>query len=190
MKRSSAQFQVEGTLAPGYESVRRMLEDNFKSGSEENSQLCVYVDGEVVVDLWGSTALAATQHAFTADTVTNVFSSTKSLTAICIAMLVDRGGTNYRVVVVVEVCPKSSGMTIFTSGMLKYSDKICSHWPEFAENGKSEITIADLMRHESGLASLDQSIKPSGNTIQSLTASGGGVGGCVSGVGGGVSGGV
>ena len=81
-------------MAPGYESVRRMLEDNFKSGSEENSQLCVYVDGEVVVDLWGSTAMAPSQNAFTADTVTNVFSSTKSLTAICIAMLVDRGGTN------------------------------------------------------------------------------------------------
>ena len=70
-------------------------------------------------------------------------------------------------------------MTSLTSGLLKYSDKICSHWPEFAENGKSEITIADLMRHESGLASLDQSIKPSGNTIQSLTASGGGGGGGV-----------
>ena len=82
-------------MAPGYESVRRMFEDNFKSGSEENSQLCVYVQGEVVVDLWGSKAgaLADTQHPFTADTVTNVFSSTKSLTAICIAMLVDRGGT-------------------------------------------------------------------------------------------------
>ena len=81
-------------MAPGYESVRRMFEDNFKSGSEENSQLCVYVQGEVVVDLWGSKAGANTQHPFTADTVTNVFSSTKSLTAICIAMLVDRGGTN------------------------------------------------------------------------------------------------
>ena len=95
MKRSPAQYQVEGSVAPGYETVRQMFEDNFKSGSEENSQLCVYVDGEVVVDLWGSTAVsvAASQHSFTADTVTNVFSSTKSLTAICIAMLVDRGGT-------------------------------------------------------------------------------------------------
>ena len=78
-------------MAPGYERVREMFEENFRSGSEENSQLCVYVDGEVVVDLWGS--MADTQLAFTGDTVTNVFSSTKSLTAICIAMLVDTGWT-------------------------------------------------------------------------------------------------
>ena len=82
-------------MAPGYETVKQMFEENFRSGSEAMSQLCVYVEGEVVVDLWGSTAVAvaASQHSFTADTVTNVFSSTKSLTAICIAMLVDRGGT-------------------------------------------------------------------------------------------------
>ena len=79
-------------MAPGYETVREMFEENFQSGSEENSQLCVYVQGEVVVDLWGS--MANTQHSFTGDTVTNVFSSTKSLTAICIAMLVDSGGPN------------------------------------------------------------------------------------------------
>ena len=78
-------------MAPGYETVQQMFEENFRSGSEEKSQLCVYVDGEVVVDLWGSTTTAGTGQSFTADTVTNVFSSTKSLTAICIAMLVDRG---------------------------------------------------------------------------------------------------
>ena len=79
-------------MAPDYETVQQMFEENFKSGSEEKSQLCVYVDGEVVVDLWGS--MANTQHSFTGDTVTNVFSSTKSLTAICMAMLVDSGEQN------------------------------------------------------------------------------------------------
>ena len=54
------------------------------------------------------------------------------------------------------------------SGLIKYSDKISTHWPEFSQNGKSDITIADLMRHESGLASLDQSLKPSGKFAQYL----------------------
>ena len=52
MRRRSAQFQVSGRVAPGYETVRQMFEENFRSGSEENSQLCVYVEGELVVDLW------------------------------------------------------------------------------------------------------------------------------------------
>ena len=94
MRRRSAQFQVSGRVAPGYETVRQMFEENFRSGSEENSQLCVYVEGEVVVDLWGS--MADTVQSFTAETVMNVFSSTKSLTAICMAMLVDRGWTNIK----------------------------------------------------------------------------------------------
>ena len=89
-------------MAPGYETVQQMFEENFRSGGEEKSQLCVYVDGEVVVDLWGRTN-PGTGQSFTADTVTNVFSSTKSLTAICIAMLVDKGENVFRFPGVVEV---------------------------------------------------------------------------------------
>ena len=116
-------------MAPGYESVRKMFEDNFNKGADESSQLCVYVDGEVVVDLWCSTTLSS----YTGDTLTNVFSSTKSITAIAMACLVDLG-------------------------LISYTDKICKHWPEFAENEKAEITIADLMRHEAGLANFDTSL--------------------------------
>ena len=123
---SSKTAVVEGFVAPGYESVKEMFEENFSRGADESSQLCVYVAGEMVVDLWGSTTISS----YTGDTLTNVFSSTKSITAIAMAALVDLG-------------------------LINYSDKICKHWPEFAENDKGEITIADLMRHEAGLASFD-----------------------------------
>ena len=64
------------------------------------------------------------------DSLTNVFSSTKNLTAIMMAMAKDRG-------------------------LLDYADKITKHWPEFGQEGKEDITVADLMRHESGLAIFD-----------------------------------
>ena len=65
----------------------------------------------------------------------NVFSSGKSLETLGIAYLVDKG-------------------------LLDYSDKIADHWPEFAANGKGEITVADLMRHEAGLMSFKKTFEP------------------------------
>ena len=126
---SSKTFAVEGFTAPGYEKVREMFERNFSRGADQTAQLCVYVGEEVVVDLWASTS----QSAYTGDSLTNVFSSTKSITAIAMAALVDLG-------------------------LINYSDKICQHWPEFAENEKGDVTIADLMRHEAGLANFDTPI--------------------------------
>merc|ERR1712002_1067911 len=84
-------YKVEGSVAPGYEAVREMFEENFKAGREDNAQLCVYVGEEMVVDLWGYSS----DTNYDGDTLTNVFSSTKSLTSICMAMLVDQGLIKY-----------------------------------------------------------------------------------------------
>ena len=113
-------YKVDGMVAPGYESVKEMFEDNFKKGREKNSQLCVYVKEEKVVDLWGS---SNADKQFNADTLMNVFSSTKSLTAILLARLADKG-------------------------LLKYDSAISKYWPEFGQKGKEKTTVADLMRHE------------------------------------------
>merc|ERR1711970_1163478 len=121
--------EVHGTVAPGYESVKNMFEDNFKQGREDSAQLCVYVGEELVVDLYASLSSPT----YNGDTLTNVFSSTKSLTAICMARTVDRG-------------------------LLDYKEKISKYWAEFAQNGKGETTVADLMRHEAGLPSFDISL--------------------------------
>ena len=124
---NSKTFQAEGFVAPGFESVKEMFENNFSRGAEESCQLCVYVGEEMVVDLWCS---KRTDTNYSGDTLTNVFSSTKSLTAIAMAALVDKG-------------------------LINYSDKIASHWEEFGQNDKGELTIADLMRHEAGLATFE-----------------------------------
>ena len=85
---SSQPVKVQGSVSPGYESVKELFESNFKRGAEESAQLCVYVGEEKVVDLWCSVK----DPGYTGDTLTNVFSSTKSLTAIAMASLVDKVG--------------------------------------------------------------------------------------------------
>ena len=68
-----------------------------------------------MVDLW------TTRDGFTADSLLNIFSSGKSITALAVAHLVG-------------------------AGLVRYEDKISSHWPEFAAEGKADITLAQLMR--------------------------------------------
>ncbi len=126
------QVRIEGSVAPGFESVKRLYERNMYTLAERDTQLCVYHHGEKVVDLWGS---ASGNADFSADSLVNVFSSGKSLEAIAMASLVDKG-------------------------LLRYEAKIAEYWPEFAANGKAELTVADLMRHEAGLAAFKTSIPP------------------------------
>lgn len=97
---------------------------------EQCAQLCVYFRGERVVDLWASNG---EQGEFSPDSLVNVFSSGKSLEAIAIASLVGRG-------------------------LLDYEAKITEYWPEFGAAGKEGLTVADLMRHEAGLANFESSL--------------------------------
>lgn len=123
-------LQINGTVKPGFESVRELYEHNMRTLHEHSTQLCVYHQGEKVVDLW-----ASSKGDFSPDSLVNVFSSGKSLEAIAMASLIDKG-------------------------LINYTEKIADHWPEFAANDKADVTIADLMRHEAGLASFDSSLNP------------------------------
>jgi CubicO group peptidase (beta-lactamase class C family) len=125
------QCQIQGTVAPGFESVKALYEHNMRTLAEENTQLCIYHKGEKVVDLWAS---VTKDNSFSADSLINVFSSGKSLEAIAMAFLVGKG-------------------------LLNYEAKITDYWPEFGKNGKHELTVAELMRHEAGLAALNTSLE-------------------------------
>jgi len=128
----NGQSRVEGTVAPGFESVMRLYEHNMRTLAERCTQLCVYYGGEKVVDLWAS---APGETGISPDSLVNVFSSGKSLEAIAIASL-------------------------YSKGLISYSARVTDYWPEFAAQGKSELTVADLMRHEGGLAAFNRSIEP------------------------------
>jgi CubicO group peptidase (beta-lactamase class C family) len=105
------QVFIEGYVAPGFEQVKHLFEDNFKKGFEKSAQLCVYVGEEKVVDSWGSVEYCSE---FGPDTLVNIFSSSKSLTSIAMAKLVD-------------------------SGVINYDMEIEVIWPEFASNGKTGV---------------------------------------------------
>ena len=126
----SNKCRTQGTVAPGFESVRQLYEQNMNTLAEENTQLCVYYQGKMVVDLWASTT---NDSDFSADSLINVFSSGKSLESIAIASLVSKE-------------------------LLSYDAKITDYWPEFGANGKGELTVAELMRHEAGLANFNTSM--------------------------------
>ena len=119
--------QVKGDVAPGFESVKALFTRQMHTLAEENAQLCVYHRGKKVVDLWAS---ATGNAAFSADSLVNIFSSGKSLEAIAVGALVSRG-------------------------LIAYDARITQYWPEFGAQGKEGVTVADLMRHEAGLANFD-----------------------------------
>lgn len=131
-RRARETIFIQGTVAPGFESVKRLYEHEMRTGAEENTQLCVYYRGERVVDLWAS---VAGDMSFSADSIVNVFSSGKSLEAIAMASLVGKN-------------------------LLDYKAKVVDYWPEFDAHGKSDLTVADLLRHEGGMAAFDTSLDP------------------------------
>ena len=122
---------VGGMVAAGYESVRDAFADNFDVHGDVGASLCVYRRGEVVVDLWGGVADVESGRPYDADTLQLVFSTTKGMSAICAHMLVERG-------------------------MLDLDSPVTHYWPEFAANGKAEISVRQLLSHVGGLAAIDE----------------------------------
>eukprot|EP00505_MAST-04D_sp_SCG-Rhode-Island_P006432 Stramenopile-MAST_4_protein_6432 len=122
-------MEVVGFVAPGYEPVKALFRQHFIDGLEDRAQLCVYVRGEKVIDIWGS----AVGKPYGPGFLQNVFSTTKVLTSLVVAMLVDRG-------------------------QLSYDTPIDEIWPEYGQHKKQGTTVAQLMRHEAGLPKFDQPI--------------------------------
>jgi CubicO group peptidase (beta-lactamase class C family) len=121
--------KIEGTVAPGFERAREAFAANFAHDGdyrEVGASFAAFHRGRCVVDLWGGFKDAARTKPWMRDSLANVWSSTKGVTAAAVAVLVDRG-------------------------LIRYEDKVASVWPEFAANGKENVTIAQLMSHQAGL---------------------------------------
>lgn len=119
---------IKGTFAPGFERVAEAFAANFADRGEVGAAFAIVRDGEVVLDLRGGTADAAGTRPWDETTVVNVWSTTKAVTALCFAILVDRG-------------------------QVAYDDLVSRHWPEFAAAGKERVTVGMLLSHQAGLCS-------------------------------------
>ncbi|GBG33554.1 Beta-lactamase domain-containing protein 2 [Hondaea fermentalgiana] len=115
--------EVHGTVAPGFEGVRKAFKRNVDAGMERGAQLVIYHKGEKVVDLYGGTLGSA----YDGESIQVIYSCSKNLGVLLIARAVE-------------------------DGRLKYDTRVAEVWPEFAQAGKERITIADVLRHEAGLA--------------------------------------
>ncbi|MBV8958057.1 MAG: beta-lactamase family protein, partial [Actinobacteria bacterium] len=120
---------VEGTCEPRFASVAEEFERNLGERGEVGASVCVTVDGETVVDLWGGVADPATGRAWDHDTIGVVWSCTKGAAALCAHMLVSRG-------------------------LLDLDALVIDYWPEFGKNGKDAVTVRMLLSHQAGLAAI------------------------------------
>ncbi|MEU7501776.1 serine hydrolase domain-containing protein [Streptomyces griseofuscus] len=121
---------IEGTWDPKFAHLRDVFEENFRERGEIGAAVCVYQDGEKVVDLWGGVADPATGRAWGADTIVGMMSIGKSMAAVCVLILADRG-------------------------RLDLDKPVAAYWPEFAQGGKADITVRTLMQSKAGLLYAD-----------------------------------
>lgn len=121
---------VHGFVSPGFEGVRDAFVENFEHRNELGAACCIYVRGEKVVDLWGGIRNAATGEPWEEDTMVLVFSTTKGMSGMAMALAQSRG-------------------------LFDYEERVSRYWPEFAQQGKDAVTVRQLLSHQAGLFALD-----------------------------------
>ena len=123
--------EIDGHVSCGFEGVRQAFADNFARRRELGGACCAYYRGEKVVDLWGGIRNKQTGEPWEPDTMVIVYSATKGLAAMTLAIAHSRG-------------------------WLDYEERVCTYWPEFAQQGKERITVRQLLAHQAGLYALDE----------------------------------
>ncbi|GBE65080.1 esterase [Mycobacterium sp. MFM001] len=110
----------------GFEKVRDAFEQNFALRNEVGAAVAAWVDGDLVVNLWGGSADAAGTRPWRQDTLATILSATKGLTSTCVHQLAERGE-------------------------IDLGAPVARYWPEFAQAGKQSITVAMVLSHRSGV---------------------------------------
>ena len=122
-------LMIHGEVSSGFEPVRDIFKA-FWDDIEVGGSVCAYYKGEKVVDLWGGHCAPDGTKAWTADTLVNVYSTTKGMGSLALAILADEG-------------------------KIDYNEKVCTYWPEFGAAGKQSVTVAQLVSHQAGLCGVD-----------------------------------
>jgi CubicO group peptidase (beta-lactamase class C family) len=124
---------VQGVCDARFAPVVETLQARLEADDELGAAIAVVMDGEPVVDVWGGWADAERTTPWTQDTITNVWSSTKTVLSLAALMLVDRGE-------------------------LDVHAKVAKYWPEFGANGKEDIEVRHLLGHTSGVSAWEQPV--------------------------------
>src|ERR1051326_2372121 len=129
----SDRFGVQGHVSRGFEAVREAFAENFVRRGELGGACSAFHRGEKVVDLWGGIRNKRTGEPWEQNTMVVVHSATKGLAAMTLAIAHSRG-------------------------WLDYEERVCTYWPEFAQQGKERITVRQLLAHQAGLFALDEPV--------------------------------
>lgn len=125
--------RAQGSCAPRFEPVRRLLEHRLASGDDIGASVCVIQDDEVVVDLWGGLADQESGVPWSSDTLVNTYSLTKTMTALVALGLIDRG-------------------------LLDPDAPVAHYWPEFAAAGKQDVLVRHVLGHTAGLSTWERQL--------------------------------
>ncbi|SIN59505.1 CubicO group peptidase, beta-lactamase class C family [Parasphingorhabdus marina DSM 22363] len=124
---------IHGEAQDRFASVRNLMAASVNSGEDVGLSFTATIEGETVVDLWGGWADAEKSRPWERDTIVNVYSTTKTMTALTALLVADRGE-------------------------LDFDKPVAHYWPEFAQGGKENVTVAHLMSHASGLSGWEESL--------------------------------
>ncbi len=128
-------IELQGKCDARFKRVREVFEASFVRSAELGASLSIYLDGRQIVDLWGGFANHEKTRPWLRDTLVNVFSTTKGITALCAHQLIERGE-------------------------LELDAPVARYWPEFAQNGKAEIPVRQLLSHRAGLCAVAKPLQP------------------------------
>jgi CubicO group peptidase (beta-lactamase class C family) len=126
---------VSGEVDEGYGKVADVFRRNLSGGQEVGAAFAVYRDGRKVVDMWGGFRNGITRAPWQQDTLVNVFSTTKGVASLAVAVAASRG-------------------------LISYDAKVADYWPEFAQAGKDAITVRQLLSHQAGLPAIRPLLTP------------------------------
>ncbi|MEH6348283.1 MAG: serine hydrolase domain-containing protein [Bermanella sp.] len=128
---------ISGYCKPEFEDVAYEFMQNFTERGEVGASVCIRIGDEKVVDLWGGLANTRSQTPWDEDSLCVVFSCTKAATAMCAHLLIERG-------------------------LLDLNAPVSQYWPQFAQAGKEDITVAMMLNHSAGLPAFKDPIKANG----------------------------
>jgi CubicO group peptidase (beta-lactamase class C family) len=126
---------VDGHVEPGFEPVADEFVRNFTQRRELGAACAAYLGGQKVVDLWGGHSDRARRRRWREDTLVVVFSTSKGLAAMAVALAHSRG-------------------------LIDYDERVATYWPEFAQAGKEAITVRQLVAHQAGLCAVHGRLDP------------------------------
>jgi CubicO group peptidase (beta-lactamase class C family) len=124
---------IGGDVDEGYGKVADVFRRTMTSGQEVGAAVAVYRDGVKVVDLWGGYRNGITKAPWEHDTLVNMFSTTKGVASLAVAVAAARG-------------------------LISYDAKVADYWPEFAQAAKGSVTVRQLLSHQAGLPATDPAL--------------------------------